>query len=153
MIYTFPRAYEIACEAHKDDKRWNGDPYMTHVDAVIEGVYVHPYHILSTFVKDGLQTIAALHDVVEDHGDIWPLSRIEEELELVGVCGSQLNNIISGIDAITKRVGESYTDFIIRVSLHEWAKIVKRADLTHNLSDLKKGSRRDKYELALYILR
>ena len=44
--------------------------------------------------------------------------------------------------------------FVFRPALlaYEFSAFVKRADLEHNLSDLKEGSLKEKYRLALYVL-
>ena len=55
--------------------------------------------------------------------------------------------------AITKRKGQNYLDYILQVKRSEIATAVKIEDLKHNLSDLKDGSMKDKYILALYILK
>jgi guanosine-3',5'-bis(diphosphate) 3'-pyrophosphohydrolase len=55
------RAYEFAAEAHKDQKRLTGDPYITHPLAAAA--------ILSDLEMDSESIAAALlHDVVEDQG-------------------------------------------------------------------------------------
>jgi len=55
------RAYEFAVEAHKDQKRLTGDPYITHPLAAAE--------ILADLEMDVPSVAAALlHDVVEDQG-------------------------------------------------------------------------------------
>jgi len=55
------RAYQFAAEAHKDQKRLTGDPYITHPLAAAE--------ILADLEMDSESICAALlHDVVEDQG-------------------------------------------------------------------------------------
>ena len=55
------RAYEFAQNAHKEQKRYSGDPYFTHTAEV--------GFLLATAGVDA-QTIAAglLHDTIEDAG-------------------------------------------------------------------------------------
>jgi (p)ppGpp synthase/HD superfamily hydrolase len=91
---------------------------------------------------------AFLHDVVEDTDiTIEDLRRDFSSL----TCHM--------VEALTKRKGESYFDFIMRVSgthLHG-AKYIKICDITHNMSDAnekeKMSARYAKYELSRYILR
>jgi (p)ppGpp synthase/HD superfamily hydrolase len=58
------------------------------------------------------------------------------------------------VEIVTKRPGENYFDFIMRISNsgHVGAKMVKLADLQHNMSDLQEGSMKDKYRFAQYLL-
>ena len=62
------------------------------------------------------------------------------------------NDVIDVVKILSKKSGESYKDFILRVCENKDAMQVKMADIKHNLSDLKKGSMKDKYELSLWII-
>ena len=57
------RAYQFACEAHKDQKRKSGEPYIIHPVCVAS--------ILADLMLDST-TVAAgfLHDCVEDNKDV-----------------------------------------------------------------------------------
>jgi len=124
-------AKQIATKAHKGQKRWDGKPYITHPEAVA-----------SNFDDEVLKSIAWLHDVVEDTDiDLTTLA-----------CKNFPGYIIYAIDKLTRKKDETYLDFILRVKTDENATAVKIADINHNLSDLKEGSLKDKYRLALYIL-
>jgi (p)ppGpp synthase/HD superfamily hydrolase len=74
----FRAIYPICADAHKDQKRTDGKPYMTHVDAVIEGTYARFYHEVGGFhptennywtTLDPFLAVAAAHDVLEDQPD------------------------------------------------------------------------------------
>lgn len=139
-------AIEIATEAHKGQTRWDKTvPYITHPLAVMALVGEEELQR----VTDGgpsmiaLQVVAVLHDVVED------TSVTLEHLLGRGIPGY----MVDGVNAITKRKGEEYHLYLKRVSRSELASKVKIQDITHNLSDLKKGSMRDKYLLAREYLR
>ena len=53
---------------------------------------------------------------------------------------------------MSKKEGENYLDFILRVKDDPLAILVKIADIKDNMSSLNECSRKDKYRLALYIL-
>lgn len=124
------KAQQIATQAHEGQKRWNGEPYIT-----------HPCRVANALNTSRLKSIAWVHDVVEDTE--VPLSHIRNSLS---------EEIAVAVDHLTKRKDESYKDFILRVSRNIDATLVKIEDIKDNLRDLKNGSRRDKYELALVIL-
>lgn len=148
----FPAAYELAKEVHKNQKRWdNKTPYMFHIDGVIANVKdIAPL----TEDLDVLLTVAALHDAHEDHRDVT-FEYIEGVLRNTGADDSKVLRVMRALDAITKKETkgeETYLEYIKRIQNSLAAIIVKIADITHNKSDLKRGSMKDKYELALYIL-
>ncbi len=91
------------------------------------------------------QVIAAwLHDVKEDCGDFWN----ETALKLMGVSQTSLDIV----DSVTKREGENYLDFTLRIVKNPDAILVKIGDITDNSSDLNEGSMKDKYRFALHML-
>jgi (p)ppGpp synthase/HD superfamily hydrolase len=83
---------------------------------------------------------AVLHDVVED-GDFG----LGDILALFG------EETRSAVDALTRRGGESYEDFIARCKTNHIARHVKIADIRDNL---RPGAPhlRDRYEAALMAL-
>ena len=78
--------------------------------------------VASMVNEDNEKIVAYLHDVVEDTNITLA------DLKEVGFD----NDVIEAIDAITKRDGENYDDYIYRVSHNKIAKQVKIADMTHN---------------------
>lgn len=76
--------------------------------------------------KDDERTcmVALLHDVVEDG-----YTTFEELRERFNLDPEQM----AALDAITRRQGEQYFDYIQRVKQNEMAKTVKLADLQHNI--------------------
>lgn len=74
-----------------------------------------------------IQIIALGHDIIEDTDTTWT------ELIDMGFSG----RVIDAIDALTKRRGESYDEYKVRVKANKDARIVKKADLRHN-SDLRR---------------
>lgn len=135
MNTMIEKCREIAFQAHAGQVRKLGDdfgkPYI-----------VHPERIASNFDDPYLVCVAWLHDVVED----TPMNF--EDLKKLGVPAE----VIMGIDGMTRREGETYLDFILRVKDNQFAMPVKIADIKDNMVSLKEGSLKDKYRLALYIL-
>jgi len=68
--------------------------------------------------------VAILHDVVEKN-PTWTLSRLADE--------GFSEKVIEGADAMTRRAGESYEDFVRRAGTNPIARAVKLADLQDNL--------------------
>lgn len=128
------RSRNLATVAHKGQTRWGGEPYITHPEAVANAV--------KKYNDEKTVCVAWLHDVVEDTN-----VTIEEIFKEFG------NEIGNGVLAITKTKDQSYLDYIRQVSRNVHATRVKIADIEHNLQSLKKGSMKDKYELALYMLK
>ena len=121
----------IAEVAHKDQKRWNGDEYITHPIRVAESM--HTYQ---------LKTIAILHDVLED-SELTSTDLLVKGFEPA---------IVEALIALTRKENEDYFDFVLRCKKNKLATIIKIADLSDNLRDSKPGSLRDKYLLTKYIL-
>ncbi|MCP4444505.1 MAG: GTP pyrophosphokinase [Myxococcales bacterium] len=97
-------------------------------------------------VGDSLTGTAAvvgyLHDVVE--GDFATLEEIREQFG---------DAVAQGVDAVTRRDGEIYADFIERAAQDPVGRVVKLADVKDNLRDLPRGfSLRKRYEKALFRL-
>lgn len=136
MIYTtmVNSAMLIAYEAHRDQKDKGGTPYI-----------FHPAHLAEQFEEESKVVVALLHDVVEDTD--WTM----EGLENTGFFSQE---VLDAIEAITRRDGEPYTDYIARVKRNEIARAVKRADLIHNLTQSRcwyalPSFLMDRYESAL----
>ena len=129
-------AARIATEAHKGQTRWDKTiPYITHPAAVARALIEAGYSELYV-------SAAWLHDVIEDT-DITA-----QDLRDKGVDP----DVIEAVKILSKTDDVSYLDYILAVSGNWLARVVKIHDLKHNMIDLKKGSMRQKYELALYIL-
>ena len=107
-------AYRLATTAHAGQVDKAGVDYIRHPMAVAEAVR----HLGSDH-----EVVAVLHDTVEDTE--VTLDQIRDRF---GDC------VADAVDALTRRKGETYTDFIRRAAKNEIARAVKRADVTHNLS-------------------
>lgn len=129
-------AAQIATDAHKGQTRWDKrTPYISHPAAVARAM------IQDKWSEDYI-AVAWLHDVIED------TSVTAEQLLAAGIPA----DIVQSVETISKKDGQSYLEYILDVRQDNLAREVKIEDITHNMSDLKKGSMRQKYELAIYIL-
>ena len=106
--------------------------------------------------------VAALHDAFEDHPDKISIVDIRLKVQAFWIKHYGLvdswtygNKIAEAVDAISKKPikgQEAYALYVIRVLKNEYARIVKLADLKHNMSDLGYGSMYDKYSLTTLVL-
>ena len=121
MNYIEPGSYEkalmICVEAHwGTPRRFSSEPYCIHPITVSQ--YLKEYAI-------EYQIVGLLHDVVEDTDmTLDRLRKIDFSEE-----------IIEAIDAITQRGHESNEVYIKRCNKNKIARIVKVADMLHNLKD------------------
>ncbi len=124
-------AKQIAIKAHHGQFDKADQPYIT-----------HPEFVASQVTGDEAKAVAWLHDVVED----TPVTF--DDLRAAGLS----ENVIAGIDAITKREGEDYETYLERVAANPLARAVKLADLTHNMdsSRLKVITEKTKERLEKY---
>ena len=108
------KAYELASEYHSGQVDKFGVPYLHHVVSVAKSV---------KSVED--KVVALLHDIMED------TTCTREQLIESGIPPY----LVESIEALTRKDGESYKEFILRVSLDERATRVKLADLKDNLDE------------------
>ncbi|MHA2279585.1 MAG: GTP pyrophosphokinase [Promethearchaeota archaeon] len=131
-------AYQIACQAHIAQYRWDGAAYV-----------IHPIRVANALDSPEEKQVAYLHDVVEDSvlGD-FPITL--NDLRRFGFS----KEVVDGVDAVTKRKNETYLAFILRCKQNILGRRVKQLDVRDNLSDLtdRQKPMRDKYQLALWIL-
>lgn len=167
-------SFQIAVKGHKGQKRWDGSPYINHIIGAQEIAVeyfkqrkfpVNPSAVpnpnLEIFIKQ-LKIVINFHDLIEDVkqyinkeedliNDVWGHDAIKgyEYVELKGIYYEEM---IIALKNLNKHRHPSYKDFILAAKSNELSRFAKIGDIKHNLSDLKKGSMKDKYELALYIL-
>lgn len=84
-----------------------------------------------------------LHDVLEDNALEYPVARLSELFPVW---------VVERVVVLTKLPGEEYDLYVLRTKQDAATRLTKIADLLHNISDLKHGSMRDKYRLALRVL-
>lgn len=127
------KAEEIAVAAHagQDDK--TGHPFSDHLRRVAEKVGGREQKM-----------VAYLHDIVEK-ADGWSLDRLAGE--------GFPPTVIDAVDAMTRRDGEDYPDFVRRAIANPLARPVKRADLEDNLQQAEQtGADDGKYRMGLELL-
>ncbi len=141
-ISMIEKAYRIAYDAHKDQIRKSGEPYIIHPLCVA---------IILADLEMDKETIAAglLHDVVEDTAITF------DDLSSKGFS----DNVITALRLLTHDKSVDYFEYVSLIKGNPIASAVKLADLKHN-SDLsrletiteKDGARKEKYEKAIQIL-
>jgi len=123
------RAMCIAIDAHRGQKRKYSDlPYI-----------VHPVAVFNEVNGEDEKVVALLHDVVED-----------SNVTLESLYQVFPDRIVDAVDCLTRRKDESYKNFILRVKENDLARVVKVADIEHNLSTLPENhTLRERYCKAL----
>lgn len=117
---TISDAIALAARAHEGQTDLGGAPFIFHPLRVMLGAY---RSVPSDPSADSLAIVGVLHDVIED-SKVTMSDLIAQHYD---------GEIIRALDAITRREGENYGDYILRVGDNEWATRVKLADLTDNL--------------------
>lgn len=112
-MITLEDAIMHAARIHKGQVDKGGQPYI-----------LHPLWVMSRMTTDTGRQIAVMHDAVEDTGATIDMMR-----SLWGFSGE----VCDAVDALTRRKGESYDDYIERVCANPLAAHVKRWDLIHNM--------------------
>ena len=146
-------ALNLAAEIHKDQKRKDGLPYITHLEAVANNALkihkeTYPNTEEDNADRDILYLIATQHDAKEDQN--YEESLYGEQLSKAGF--AHPNRVVASLKLLNKKQYANYFDYIMAVKHDYFARTVKLADLTHNMSNLQEGSLKDKYRLAEYIL-
>jgi len=122
------KAYEFAEAAHKDHKRYSGEPYMIHLHETAKNL---------SKLGMGSVTVAAglLHDVLEDTG-------IEAQT-LKNAFDDEIVSLVEGVTKLgtikyrgLKRHTESLRKFFIAMSKDIRVLIIKLADRLHNMQTL-----------------
>lgn len=138
-INKYVEAYKLAEEAHKGQLDKGGNPYIE-----------HPVRVAQMCKSLEAKTAAMLHDVIED------TSLTEDDLYRAGFD----EKIVQTVVDLTRKDGETYMDFIRRLSVNELAREVKIADLHDNmdvsrLNDIKENDveRLKKYLKAFKYLK
>lgn len=136
---TIERAAALAAEAHHGQKYGEQD-YIVHPADVADRVQANGPHAVMA---------AWLHDVVED------TDLTLDDLRAEGFPA----DVVDAVDAVTRRPGETYMQFVRRAARHPLGRIIKLADNASNTAkldsipdtDRREGLRR-RYERARTIL-
>lgn len=128
-ITLIQQAYEFSLQAHSNQRRYSGEPYLEHVINVAE--------ILADLKMDST-TISAgiLHDVVEDTG--INLAEVEEHF------GSEVARLVDGVTKISElrfesreeRQAETFRKMLLSMVRDVRVIIIKFADRLHNMRTL-----------------
>ncbi len=122
-------AYGAAAEAHADQKRDNGEPYITHPLAVAG--------ILASYKLDSASIITALlHDTVEDTS--VTLATVQKRF------GNEVASLVDGVTKLTRlelqsdrtKQAENFRKLVLAMSKDIRVLIVKLADRLHNMRTL-----------------
>ncbi len=126
---TLSKAYNFALNAHKDQKRDSGDPYLSHPVAVAN---------ILTDLKLDSATIATglLHDTIEDTKTTYNLVKKE--------FGKEVADLVDGVTKISEIEGkavesskaENIRKLILATSKDIRVLLVKIADRLHNMRTL-----------------
>lgn len=108
-------AIYLAAKAHKDDLDKGGKPYI-----------LHPLRLMMRLDQTDpeLLQIAVMHDVFEDHPELYTLKDLEE---------FQFSpRVINALTLLTHKKGVPYEDYIKLIGTNRDATIVKLEDLKDN---------------------
>ncbi|MDO8415194.1 MAG: hypothetical protein Q7S87_03160 [Agitococcus sp.] len=121
---------------------------LMHVDQTDKGGHAYILHPLRMMMRlrssdEELMAIAVLHDVVEDCDVSF------DDLRSLGMT----ERVISGVKALTRQNGETYPQFIERLSDNRDALLIKREDLRDNsdLTRLKGVTEKDVSRMQKYM--
>ena len=106
-------ARTVAALAHHGQTDKSGRDYLA-----------HPARVAARLAGDSPETVAVgwLHDVVED-SDVTLAMLVDAGFP---------PEVIAGVDAMTRRGGESHRDAVLRAAGHPLARKVKQADVADN---------------------
>ncbi|MFD0559497.1 HD domain-containing protein [Stackebrandtia endophytica] len=112
---TLAEVDRLAAHYHRGQRDKSGRPYIHHPRAVAE-------FVAETGGSTHQRMAALLHDVVED-----------TEATIDDLAGHGVPEpVLTLVEALTKRDGETYEDYLARVVAVPGAALVKRADIRHN---------------------
>ena len=124
------KAFNLANEKHKDQKRGSGEPYI-----------IHPLNVAYILAEIGLDDstlcAALLHDVIED-------TDVTEE-DLKNLFGEEIADMVSGVTklstiqfaSVEERQVEDYRKMFLAMGKDIRVILIKLADRLHNMRTLK----------------
>ncbi|AOX19271.1 RelA/SpoT family protein [Kozakia baliensis] len=131
------RAYAVAEQAHREQARDNGEPYIIHPIAVA--------NILAGFRMDATTiAVGLLHDTVEDTGVTHASLRAD--------FGEEIASLVDGVTKLTRlelqsdrtKQAENFRKLVLAMSRDIRVLIVKLADRLHNMRTLHYVQRQDR---------
>lgn len=122
------KAYDYAAEAHKEHKRYSGEPYMTHVASV-------GYKLAAMGMEPRTVCAGLLHDTIED-------TKVTSD-DIRSNFGEEVLFLVEGVTKLssvryygTDRHNESLRKLFVATSQDIRVLIIKLADRLHNLETL-----------------
>ena len=134
---TLSKAYEFAVNAHKNQKRKSGDPFVNHPLAVA--------NILSDLRLDSATIVTGLlHDTIEDTKTTYNVVLKE--------FGKEVADLVDGVTkisaledkAVDKNKAENFRKLILATSKDIRVLLVKLADRLHNMRTIKAFDSKEK---------
>lgn len=110
------KSLEFALRAYTGQKDKAGETYI-----------LHPLRIMAKMEGAKEKAVALLHDVIED-SEITARQLLESGIP---------EDVVDAVEALTKRDGESYEAFLLRVKANLLATKVKIADIEDNINVLR----------------
>ena len=107
-------AIALRAYAGKTDK--SGRPYI-----------LHPLRLMAKMSNDIEISVALLHDVIED-SEITAAQLLAEGIP---------SEVVTAVLCLTKQLGETYQDFVLRAKQNPLARKVKLADIEDNINVLR----------------
>ncbi len=145
-LTALDRAYRLAADVHKKQKRDSGEPYITHPLAIA--------HLLADMQMDLVCVITALlHDVVEESPP-EDAERVRQEIR--ANFGEDVIRCVDGVTKLSKismasreeRQAESLRKMLLAMTADIRVIIVKLADRLHNMRTLNALSRERQEKIA-----
>lgn len=127
------QAWALANRVHKEHERFNGKPYMTHIEGVVD--------ILKAFgITDEKMIVAAiLHDTIED-GESWVTG------EIFKTFGNEIGYLVK---TLSIKKNQTYEEYMQCILADKRTIIIKIADSLHNVTDNPTTSMKRKYREGL----